>query len=150
MSSRPLAIAAAMLLALAPAAGQAAEPQASLPDIEDEVMCTICGTTLEQSGSPQAERQRELIRRLIAEGKDKEEIKDELVAEYGPDVLAVPDDEGFDLVAWLVPGLGLLLAGVGVATWLRRRTSTADEPGSPTPTPEDDKRLREDMSEYEL
>ena len=77
---------------------------ASLPDIEDEVMCPICGTMLELSEAPQAERERAFIRRLIAEGQSKDEIKDELVAEYGPEVLAVPDTEGFDLVAWILPG----------------------------------------------
>ena len=34
-----------------------------------------------------------LIRRLIAAGQDQGEIKDALVAEYGEDVLAVPDSE---------------------------------------------------------
>ena len=30
--------------------------------------------------------------------------QDALVAEFGPEVLAVPEAEGFDLAAWLVPG----------------------------------------------
>src|SRR5215210_6273480 len=58
---------------------QVAKPRASLPDIEREVMCTICGTLLAESQSPQADRERALIRRLIARGKDKDEIKDALV-----------------------------------------------------------------------
>jgi cytochrome c-type biogenesis protein CcmH len=149
---RRLAAALALCLALSPATlAGAAEPRASLPDIEDEVMCTICGTTLEQSGSPQAERERELIRRLIAEGRDKEEIKDVLVAEYGPEVLAVPDDEGFDLAAWLVPVFGLLLAGLGIGILLRRRSREA-EPSDERAAiaAADDARLREDMSGYDL
>ena len=57
-------------------------------------MCPVCGTTLElASDSPQAIDERETIRELIAEGFTKEEIKDELVAEFGPEVLAEPSKE---------------------------------------------------------
>ena len=76
------------LLALPGASG--ASPRASLPDIEDEVMCPICGTLLELSSSPQAERERAFIRREIAKGRSKQQIEDTLVAEYGNEVLAVP------------------------------------------------------------
>ncbi|MGZ5336216.1 MAG: cytochrome c-type biogenesis protein, partial [Solirubrobacterales bacterium] len=75
-----LAAAIAAVVLLAPAASA---QEASLTDIEDEVMCPICGTLLELSEAPQAERQRDLIRRLIAQGRSKEEIKEALVAEYG-------------------------------------------------------------------
>src|SRR5918995_1582522 len=99
-------VACALLL---PGGAAAAEsPRASLPDIEDEVMCPICGTLLELSESPQADRERALIRRLIDEGKTKDEIKDALVAEYGEQVLATPDAGGFDLAAWLIPGIALV------------------------------------------
>ena len=148
---KPLLSAAAALLLLGPAAAPAggAEPLASLPDIEDEVMCPICGTSLEQSQSPQAERERELIRRLIAQGRDKEEIKDALVAEYGPDVLAVPDDEGFDLTAWLVPIGGFAVALGAVALALRRARRSPSRQAPPL-SDEDSSRLDRDMSSYDL
>jgi cytochrome c-type biogenesis protein CcmH len=50
----------------------------------------------------------------IAEGLDKEQIKDALVAEYGPEVLAIPETEGFDLAAWLVPGAAIVVAAVAI------------------------------------
>ena len=71
-----------------------AEPKTSLSDIEDEVMCPICGTSLQLSQSPQAERERAFIQDLIGQGATKDEVKDALVAEYGPEVLATPDTEG--------------------------------------------------------
>ncbi len=111
------------LALLAPAAAGA--QQASLPDIEDEVMCPICGTTLELSDSPQAERERELIRSLIAQGMSKDEIKDALVAEYGQDVLAVPDSDGFDLTAWVVPALGIGIAAAAVGFAIARLAAAA-------------------------
>ena len=55
-------------------------------------MCPICGVTLElATESPQAIQEREFIRKRIAEGLTKDEIKDALVAEFGPEVLAVPE-----------------------------------------------------------
>lgn len=154
MSARLPHTAAALILAvalLAPPGAGAAEAQATLPDIEDEVMCPICGTTLELSESPQADRERELIRGLIAEGDSKDEIKDALVLEYGDDVLAVPDSDGFDLTAWIVPALGIALgiAGVGlaIARLARRRD---DGPAGPEIEPGEAARLERDMSSYDL
>ena len=151
---RPAAIATAIALMVAgasvPAAAQA--PRASLPDIEDEVMCTICGTLLAESDSPQAERERALIRRLIAQGQDKDQIKEALVAEYGPRVLATPSGHGFDLLAWLVPGAAILLAAGAIAFGLRRTLRQRSRSGAePQPLdPGDAARLEADLSRHEL
>jgi cytochrome c-type biogenesis protein CcmH len=129
----------------------AQEPRASLPDVEDEVMCTICGTLLAESDSPQAERERALIRNLIVEGKDKDEIKDALVAQYGPRVLATPSGHGFDLVAWIVPGLGILLAAGAIAFTLARLRRRRPDERQPPPDldPAYAARLDEDISSYD-
>jgi cytochrome c-type biogenesis protein CcmH len=143
-------LAAVAVLAL-PAAAPAQE-RASLPDIEDEVMCPVCGTVLEHAFAPQAERERELIRTLIAEGKTKDEIKDALVAEYGQDVLAVPDDEGFDLAAWIVPAAGFLAALIGIIVALlavRRRGRDGDAPTEPPLPPDDAARLEAELKRYD-
>jgi cytochrome c-type biogenesis protein CcmH len=145
-----LAIAGA-LLALALPGGAAGQDTAALPDIEDEVMCTICGTPLEHSFSPQADRERDFIRRLIAEGRSKDEVKDALVAEYGEDVLATPDDEGFDLAAWVLPIAGLAAAVIALALWLRRRRPDPEGDQAPAPLKDADaERLREDMARHEV
>ena len=130
----------------------AAEPRASLPDIEDEVMCPICGTLLELSEAPQAERERVFIRNLIAAGETKEEIKDALVAEYGEEVLAVPEGEGFDLAAYLVPvlafGLALVALAIGVRRW-RRAAGPPDAAAGPGDD-ESSERIDSDMARYDL
>jgi len=148
-----LAVLLAVVLA-APAAALAAEPKTTLPDVEDEVMCVECGTALNVSTSPVADQEREFIRRRIAEGKGKAEIKAALVEEYGPRVLAVPEGGGFDVAAWLVPGVLCLAAllGVGVAAlhW-RRRPAAA--PGSDEDAddldPDDAERLDADLAAYD-
>jgi cytochrome c-type biogenesis protein CcmH len=151
------ALLAAVLLA--PAAAQAGPPQrASLSDLEDEVMCLVCGTTLSVSDSPQADRERAFIRQLIARGETKSQIKDALVAQYGRRVLATPSDSGFDLTAWLVPGIAVVLAGTGIAfavvRW--RRARPAGEKGRPPAAATgparggDAARLRSDLERYDL
>ena len=150
--ARLLAALAAVLslLALTPSA-PAQAPRANLPDIEDEVMCTICGTLLAESDSPQADRERALIRRLIARGEDKDQIKDALVAQYGSDVLATPSTHGFDLFAWLVPGLGILVALGAICMLLWRARGRPKDGGPPSGIePSDAARLDEDMSRYQL
>jgi cytochrome c-type biogenesis protein CcmH/NrfF len=142
------------LLALA-APALAATPQTSINDVEDEVMCPICGTLLELAESPQAKRERVLVRRLIAEGKSKDEIKDALVAQYGRQVLALPGGSGFDLSAYLVPAIAFVVAVVALAIGVRRwrRAAKSAGPGSTSgdgPQGEDAERLDADLARYDL
>jgi cytochrome c-type biogenesis protein CcmH len=135
------------------APSQSPEAQTSLADIEDEVMCPICGTSLQLSQSPQAERQRAFIQKLVDEGATKDEVKDALVAEYGPEVLATPETEGFDLAAWLVPVGVILLAAVAIVLGLRRWRRDENRLGkeeSAQVDPADRKRLDEDLARYDL
>jgi cytochrome c-type biogenesis protein CcmH/NrfF len=149
-----LALGLLLALVLAPVA-VAAEPKTTLPDVEDEVMCVECGTALNVSTSPVADREREFIRRRIAEGKSKPEIKAALVEEYGPKVLAVPEGGGFDVAAWLVPGLLSLIAllGVGVAAvrWRGRREDEPDDVDDRPDDldPEDRRRLDADLAAFD-
>jgi cytochrome c-type biogenesis protein CcmH len=143
-------IAASVAIGAFAASAAACTPRTTLPDVEDEVMCTICGTLLEESESPQADRERALIRRLIARGETKDQIQDALVAQYGPRVLATPSGHGFDLAAWIVPGLviGLVIAGLAVgATKLVRRPRPPDT-AAPL-DPGDEARLERDLSSYD-
>jgi cytochrome c-type biogenesis protein CcmH/NrfF len=141
----------ALWLALA-APAAAACPQTSLGDLEDEVMCPVCGTSLGlATEAPQAQRERAFIQGLIDDCKSKDEIKDALVAEFGDGVLALPDDDGFDLAAYLVPLAILLGAGgaiaVGVRRWRARPATAADEPVAST---RESKRLDDDLAKYDL
>ena len=142
-------------LAVAPGAAVAQEVRASLPDIEDEVMCVVCGVVLEHAiDAPQAQQERALIRELIAQGMTKDEIKDRLVAEYGEEVLAIPGDSGFDLAAWLVPGAAVVGAaiaiGIGLRRWRRRGEPPGGGEGEAPLDREDAERLDADLARYEL
>jgi cytochrome c-type biogenesis protein CcmH len=129
--------------------------RASLPDIEDEVMCPTCGVPLELAFSPQAERERGFIRAEIARGKTKGQIKDALVSEFGPSVLALPDtdDSSFNWAAYLVPIGAVLAAAVTVIVALRRwrrRGAAEDEPPAPALSPDQAARLEQDLSRYDV
>jgi cytochrome c-type biogenesis protein CcmH/NrfF len=134
----------------------AATPQTSINDIEDEVMCPICGTLLQLAESPQAQRERVLVKRLIAEGKSKGEVKDALVAQYGRDVLALPEGSGFDLSAYVVPVAAFVAAavalGLGVRRWRRAAEERPAPPGAAADGPgkEDAERLEADLARYDL
>jgi cytochrome c-type biogenesis protein CcmH len=144
-------VTALLAIGASPLAASAASPRANLPDIEDEVMCTICGTLLAESDSPQANGERALIRKLIAQGETKEQIKDTLVAQYGRNVLATPSTHGFDLLAWIVPGLGIVLAAIALvvmAVRLRRRRGDPPEP-PPELDSADAARLERELSSYD-
>jgi cytochrome c-type biogenesis protein CcmH len=128
---------AALALALVLAAPAAAAPaRASLPDIEDEVMCVECGTPLEVSQSPVANQERALIRREIGQGRTKQQIKDSLVAEYGPAVLADPEGGGINTAVWLVPAILVPLAALGAAFAARRWRRQGGGSAAPAPATE--------------
>ena len=157
---RRLLVLLVLALALVPASSAvAAQPRASLPDIEDEVMCVECGTALNVSQAPSADRERAFIRRRIAEGKTKRQIKAALVAEYGRNVLGTPDSKGFDAANWLVPAVLALVALLAVFTTARRwkRAGASRDAdgfaagGDDRPlTPEEARRLERDMAGYDL
>jgi cytochrome c-type biogenesis protein CcmH/NrfF len=118
---RAIAALAALLALGAPAGAFAADcPRTSLGDIEDEVMCPVCGTPLElATEAPQAQRERAYIEELIADCRSKDEIKTALVAQFGDSVLALPGDEGDDdlgdVLVYAIPALALLMAAGGLA-----------------------------------
>ena len=151
----------ALLLALEPAAALAATPRADLVDIEDEVMCTTCKVPLNIAEGAQPDSQRERIRELIAQGKTKAQIKQALVADYGPEVLALPDDEGFGITAYAIPLLlGALVIGALarlLPRWRRRPAAGmtsggrggSDRGDGPPLSAADARRLDEDLARYD-
>ena len=150
---RALGIALAALVVAAPAA---AAPRADFNDVESQLMCDTCNVALPIANSPRADQERAEIRRLIAQGKTKQQILDAFVAEYGPNVLAEPKGGGGAVAVWLVPAVVLAVAAVGIALLLprwRRRRGAADERKSQDDEPlsEDDaKRLERDLALYDL
>jgi cytochrome c-type biogenesis protein CcmH len=160
VSTRLACVVACLFLAV-PAAGvgtASAENPPTAADLEAELVCPVCETTLDQSNAPVAQRMKLFIRERIAAGDSEQEIKDALVAEFGTGVLATPAKSGFGLLAWIVP-LAALAVGAGVLAvlirgWSRRRAATAgaaaeDRELDPVLDAELERRLDEELARFD-
>lgn len=148
-------IALALSPALAGATAQAtATPLTSMPAIERQVMCVTCKIPLNVAESPQSQRERAFIRGLIAEAETEAQIKQALVAQYGPSVLALPAAKGFDLAAYLVP-IAVVLALMGLLalllpSWRRHaRVQAAQMADAPQLSADDAARLDADLERFD-
>ncbi len=116
-------VAAALLTALALAAPAWAGSRPSTAAIETELVCPVCHETLDQSTAPIALEMKSEIRRRIAQGWTKKQIMDEMVRNFGPQVLSTPAKSGFDLLAWVLPIggaiLGVAALAAGAVYWSR-------------------------------
>lgn len=110
-----LALVASVWLARAPAS------YSDYDRLGAEVGCQ-CGTCpmrpIATCGCGFADRMLEEVRSELAGGATEEEVRARLVSRYGQQVLIVPETSGFDLTAWAVPIIALLVGGVGVAAFL--------------------------------
>ena len=155
---RPLALLLALLLALAtPATAMAVQIRTSLTAVEADVMCVVCGEPLALANSPQAISERAYIRMLIGRGETKAQIERNLVAQYGPAVLAKPPASGFSLSLYVLPPalvvIGVVILVVTLPRWRartrRRREAEAGTPGTEQAlNPSDAKRLDEELAHY--
>lgn len=122
---RALALVLLAALLVVPAA-RASERHPSQTELEGEVMCPVCGTTLDQSDSPAAQQIKRVIAERIAAGDTKSQIENRLVAEYGTAILAAPPHSGFGLLVWWLPVVGILTAAVVVGLGAWRWSSARD------------------------
>jgi len=140
-----------MFVALVAAAPAAAGPPREA-DLEAVIVCPTCHTTLDQSTSPIATRMKAFIRARIAAGDTADQIKAKLVDQFGPQVLAEPRSQGFDLLAWLLPlgvlALGVVAVGALAWTWSRRREGDSDERRELL-DPDLEQRVDEELARYE-
>ena len=150
MIVRLAVVGAAALVLAGPAAAACTKPHTSLSAMEGQIMCPTCHTTLDQSDAPAARRIEHRIQVLIDQCKTADEIKADLVANFGAGILAAPPRKGFDLLAWWLPlggiAAGALLLALGVWRWSRARAPDAAEPPL---DPELDARVDELLAEYE-
>ncbi|HXG77485.1 MAG TPA: cytochrome c-type biogenesis protein CcmH [Gaiellaceae bacterium] len=147
MTRAKLALLAALALVAAAAPASAAEPP-NAADLEAELVCPVCETTLDQSDAPVAQKMKAFIRERIAAGDSEREIKDALVAEFGPGVLASPPRSGFGLLAWALP-LAALAGGAAAVVLLVRAWSRRRPPPAAPLGPELERRVDEELARFE-
>jgi cytochrome c-type biogenesis protein CcmH len=149
------AAAFAALLALTLAAPALSGSRPSESDLETKLVCPVCHETLDESNAPVAQQMKAEIRRRIAQGWTEKQILDEMVANYGSNVLSTPATHGFDLLAWVLPlggiALGALALGAGAWAWSRRRPGdgTPAAPDGPPLDPELERRVDEELARFD-
>jgi cytochrome c-type biogenesis protein CcmH len=141
------------LAAGVPATAPAAVAATSLPVIERQVMCVTCKIPLNVAQSAQADRERAYIQSLIDEGETEAQIKNALVGQYGPAVLGLPGEHGFDLAAYLVP-LAVLVALITallllLPRWRHARSRSGGEDPEPALDAGDAARLDADLARFD-
>ena len=143
----------ALLVGLALAAGlggglaYAQAPEGSYDEeeaqaIDQMLMCPVCpAESIDQAQVPLARQMRQRVRELLAEGATRQEVLDYFADRYGQNVLASPPKSGLNLLAWILPIVGLL-AALGVALLVLRamqgRQAGTGEPAVPAATGEED------------
>jgi cytochrome c-type biogenesis protein CcmH len=139
----------ALLLAAAPALASEAHPTQG--EMEGEIICPTCHTTLDQSDSPIAQRMKAFIARRIAAGDTRTQIENKLIATFGPSVVARPATHGFDLLAWLLPLAGIVAGAVvlGGAAWRWSRVRAPAPAAGPPLDPELERRVDEELARFE-
>jgi cytochrome c-type biogenesis protein CcmH len=111
-------------------------------------MSPFCpGVTLHDCPSDNAIGLRAQIAGWAAHGWTRQRIMTKLLAEYGPDIRAVPSDRGTSLLVWLLPGLALFAGGATAAVFARRWSRPAPDPVVPPPLDSRDRnRLEEELA----
>lgn len=113
---KSIAVFIAVLLMTIASAGSA-NAGAMLSDLENALMCKCddkCGKVLENCTCSTADGTRRKFAKLLESGLTVEQIIQQQVEEHGETVLSAPTKKGFNLTAWVMPFVALLVGGVGL------------------------------------
>ena len=89
--------------------------------IANLLMCPVCqGQSVGESNSNLAHDMRDIVRKQLEQGKSKEEILAYFVNSYGETILASPPPKGINWLLWLLPGVAIIVGGVGITMFLFR------------------------------
>ena len=117
----PIALAISVFVLWAGVAyGQSPDPGSTAPQIlgydEEEaqridgmLICPVCpAETIGQAQVEISRQMQRLVREKLSQGASRQEILDFFAERYGTRILAAPPKSGVNLVAWVVPVLGML------------------------------------------
>ena len=144
-----LCIVVLMVMGAAPA-----DQEDLVRDIAGNLRCPVCqNLSVGDSPSELANQMRGVIRDRLKAGETREQIEAYFVDKYGEWVLLAPKKRGFNLLAWILPFVGVVAGGIAVAViarrWAAREARAAA--AAPPPNPEDEpyrERVRRELDEF--
>ena len=120
-----VALALAAVFAGGGVQAQSGYDEADAQAIDRMLMCPVCpAQTIDQTEVPLAKQMRAQVRELLAAGATRRETLNWFRERYGPGIVAEPPRSGINLIAWLVPGVVIVLAlagGLFILRAMRRR-----------------------------
>jgi cytochrome c-type biogenesis protein CcmH len=126
------------------------EQEAQAETIDRSLISPCCWTTsVAEHGSGSAPKIQSEVREMLASGMSPEAIIAHYVELYGDRILTEPPRRGFNLVAYWMPWLALVV-GLGVILFFARRTRSDATPVPPRPAGADTddpyrRRIREEL-----
>jgi cytochrome c-type biogenesis protein CcmH len=90
--------------------------------LSGQLRCMVCqNQSIDDSNAELARDLRVLVRERIAGGDSDSQVIDYIVSRYGEFVLLNPRVSGKTMALWAAPGVLLVIGGITVAVFLRRR-----------------------------
>ncbi len=134
-----------------PAGAKVPVSEETVHEVAAQLRCVVCQSlSVADSPSEIAHQMKDIIRERLAAGESPEQVRAYFVEKYGTWILLAPPREGFNLLVWVVPfvglGLGLVLIFVMLRRWSRRPTAP---PGVDRIDPAMRARIRREMAEDE-
>jgi cytochrome c-type biogenesis protein CcmH len=134
------------------------DPEEQVREIAAQLRCPVCqNLSVGDSPSELANQMRGVIRDRLRAGQTREQIEAYFVEKYGEWVLLAPTKQGFNLLAWVLPFVGVAAGGVVVVMlvhrWSARQAAGAGEtgPAEAGPKPEEAayrERLRRELEDF--
>ena len=120
--------------------------------IADNLRCPTCqGLSVNDSEAGFSVQMRNKVREMLMAGQGQTEIEAYFVARYGEWILRTPPAEGFNLLIWILPALGL--AGGFWFVWSKSSQWKAKDQPSPEElgslTAEEERQVLQDLKRFE-
>ena len=134
----------------APAGAKALVSEDTVHDVAAQLRCVVCQSlSVADSPSETAHEMKGIIRERLAAGESPEQVRAYFVEKYGTWILLSPPRQGFNLLVWVVPFVGLGLGLVLVLIVIRRWSHRPAAPAAPPLDPAMRARIRREMAERE-
>ncbi len=153
-----LAAAVALAGAAAPASQAPQDLEEQVREIAAQLRCPVCqNLSVSDSPSGLANEMRGVIREKLKAGESRQQIEAYFTSKYGEWILLAPMKKGFNLLAWGLPFVGIVVGAFAVVFLTRRwagREGAMDGGGGegvPPANPEDAayrERLRRELDEF--